>query len=764
MIIEAVGAEKSLYSYISLTETNATNDFSKLFAERWFETLNERYPTINIAPHVASLESILRESTNHSALVSAISQILVKLNFGLSKTVAKCWDLNALKKEEGKKIFVPSSTAAMFNHIPEIKEDVWIINIDEIERAQLDEIYRVIEVIERFKHEGRFGLPVKIVFLLCVSGSDLQKRLESLKSNEKSQLIADFFFNNPKSRDCNLFLPLIPTKIKKRFVQESLNKILARFDLKEVAEPDYYNEETSLSEIIDSDNYISHFRDETNALSWIINNLSSESPRMIVKVCQELEFFYYSFRDLEGKYAANQLAICDAICLSLIKMKYPFLIEVFKYNESHESYLLLEEKDTPKKRLEIIINDTFEDSVSARIAIDQIDKFINLVGISSYRICKKLNDKNPLEGIYYSRRTSNSSTMIDVLNLHLSKSSDASQEIYEDASQEIYESDNHREALRKTSNPNLLKYSYDLAKTAGSSWDKHLDVAKELFERLEIGTTKNKKFILIPSILSSNSDNNTASYRFLFAISYAIEKGLNYAEKEMSKKASTEIWECIRKFLESDKITIDDKYIFLSGFTNNSRATSSTGKRLTGLFKDIVETINNGVSERRKLIEIVFEDANRRYFSGNKSIYENEENFAHVLFQSWRGKKDATENIDAIRKAAARGIEKYPQAVDYHWKITIERFDDNLVSTSKEFEIFAPEQLKKITEDAIELTDDQSLKEKLQGHLDHYQALTKGKEICSEAYIEDHSQGMQPLMMAMIEQGYIDESVSFFED
>lgn len=151
MIIEGVGAEKSLYSYISLTETNATNDFSKLFAERWFETLNERYPTINIAPHVASLESILRESTNHSALVSAISQILVKLNFGLNKTVAKCWDSNALKKEEGKEVFVPNSTAAMFNHIPEIKEDVWIINIDEIEHAQLDEIYRVIEVIERFQ-------------------------------------------------------------------------------------------------------------------------------------------------------------------------------------------------------------------------------------------------------------------------------------------------------------------------------------------------------------------------------------------------------------------------------------------------------------------------------------------------------------------------------------------------------------------------------------------------------------------------------------
>ena len=216
--------------------------------------------------------------------------------------------------------------------------------------------------------------------------------------------------------------------------------------------------------------------------------------------------------------------------------------------------------------------------------------------------------------------------------------------------------------------------------------------------------------------------------------------------------------------MESDKIAIDPKYIFLSGFANKSRISSSTKIRLNGLFEDIVNRITNGESERDKLIKTVFEDAKKRYFVGDKSIYENEENFAHVLYQSWNGRADSPKNYQAIRKVAARDLEKYPKAIDYHWKITIERFDDNLVSTSKEFEIFAPEQLKKITEDAIELTDDQSLKEKLQGHLDHYQALTKGKEICSEAYIEDHSQGMQPLMMAMIEQGYIDESVSFFED
>ena len=308
MIIEEVGAETSLYSYISLTETNATNDFSKLFAERWFETLNERYPTINIAPHVASLEAILRESTNHSALVSAISQILVKLNFGLSKTVAKCWDLNALKKESGKEIFVPNSTAAMFNHIPKIKEDVWIINIDEIERAQLDEIYRVIEVIERFKHEGRFGLPVKLVFLLCVSGSDLQKRLTELKSsNEKAQLIEDFFFNNPKSRDQNLFLPPISYEKKKEFVVNALNEVLTKFKLNEIKSDEIAISEQEMTNLF----YSGNFLDERKSLYWLTESLTKKALRVTLKLCQELEFFYHQFTDLNCTPFLNNLSLSN---------------------------------------------------------------------------------------------------------------------------------------------------------------------------------------------------------------------------------------------------------------------------------------------------------------------------------------------------------------------------------------------------------------------------------------------------------------------
>ncbi len=737
MIIEAVGAEKSLYSYISLTETNATNDFSKLFAKRWFEALNERYPTINIAPHVASLEAILRESTNHSALVSAISQILVKLNFGLSKTVAKFWDLNALKKEEGKEIFVPNSTAAMFNHIPEIKEDVWIINIDEIERAQLDEIYRVIEVIERFKHEGRFGLPVKLVFLLCVSGSDLQKRLEDLKKigNEKAQLIEDFFFNNPKSRDQNLFLPLVSNKLKEKFVVESLEKVLGKKELGLIKNPSSTNsnplkkffEKLGLDGAIKYTKPEEHFLDEKSALNWLIEFLCQESPRMIAKICQELEFFYCGYRDLEGKFATNKLAVCDAIGIAIIKMKYPLLIEVFKHFVSIENYFFGKiDQASPKIRLENVISCTFSDEKDAKILIDKIDSFLSLVGIICHGICRKTPD-----GIEEFLRTSRIKKMIDVLGIH------------ED------ESYTHREIyygtlpLDQASNKELLSYSYILQDTAQAPWNKHFDLAQELFERLEIGTTKDRKFIITRADNNGDKTYKDGVDEFVIAISCAIGKAGNKEGGEKYKK----IWQLIQNFLSSDKILIEAKYIFL--------------------FEEIVDSFDLEKSKQLKeLIKKVFLDAKNRYFLGNKSVYENEENFSYVLYQSWNGKKDSPKNLSAIIKAAERDLEKYPQAINYYWKITFNKLDINSTNYNEDLGSLTPdpEQLHKITERSIGLVQDQSLKDELLNNLARYKKILENdKNILQRPQIEAYKQeAAKTLMMAMIEQNFIEEKDSEF--
>ena len=309
----------------------------------------------------------------------------MKLNFGLSKTVAKCWDLNALKKEKGKRIFVPNSTAAMFNYIPKIKENVWIINIDEIERAQLDEIYRVIEVIERFKHEGRFGLPVKLVFLLCVSGSNLEERLKKQNEvgNEKAQLIEDFFFNNPKSRDQNLFLPPVSYEKKKEFVVNALNKVLTNpdFNLREITNEEFVILEKDLMELFKNIRLLN----ENESLHWLIYTLTRKAPRTILKLCQELEFFYHQFTDLNGNYAADKIEICDAIAISFIKMEYPMLIDDIKNN---------------LQKIDLNERDRFDPKLNSTLEVQRL-----------LQIAFNLREKNPQN----QKRTSNRDLMRMVL-------------------------------------------------------------------------------------------------------------------------------------------------------------------------------------------------------------------------------------------------------------------------------------------------------------------------------------------------------------
>lgn len=227
MIIESMDANKVLYTYISLTETNEAKDFSKLFAERWLDTLKERYPKIDLNSCLPVLHNILRESGN--GIMSYILDFISNFNPGLLKTKAKIFDEHYHSKG---KIYIESDVAKMFGNIPEILEEAWVIIIDEIERAQFDEIYRIVEIIERFKNEGRTGLPVRIIFLLCLSKSDLEKLLNTFSSiDSRAYLLKTFFFEDPKNITQNLFLPPIDPEIKKAFVIEQLKAVTQKYGI-----------------------------------------------------------------------------------------------------------------------------------------------------------------------------------------------------------------------------------------------------------------------------------------------------------------------------------------------------------------------------------------------------------------------------------------------------------------------------------------------------------------------------------------------------
>lgn len=173
MIIEALISNKGnkiLYTYISLTETNQEKDFTKMFLERCFASISDRYPKINFSNSLPMIREGLRD--NGYSVWSLVVDAFTKINSGISKTLSIVHDPYSKSDE-----FVSKDIAEKFGNVEQINEDIWIILVDEIDRAPTGEVYRAIETIERYKHDGRCGLPVKIVFMLCVDRLTLFKNL-----------------------------------------------------------------------------------------------------------------------------------------------------------------------------------------------------------------------------------------------------------------------------------------------------------------------------------------------------------------------------------------------------------------------------------------------------------------------------------------------------------------------------------------------------------------------------------------------------------
>ncbi len=207
MMIESLEPKDFLYMYISLTETNDSKDFSCLFTERWFETLDNRYPRLldDRDSNIALLSDILREHPQY-AFFSSIFAKFKKIDHPIFQTKAKICDPFVLAEK-----YVSYKISKMFGGIPSLKEKSWVIVIDDLERSPTDEIYRVIEIIERFKIEGRLGLPIPLVFVLCFSESKLKELLnidEKNKNNDLSFLITQFLFiDSTKAVDYPIPLP-----------------------------------------------------------------------------------------------------------------------------------------------------------------------------------------------------------------------------------------------------------------------------------------------------------------------------------------------------------------------------------------------------------------------------------------------------------------------------------------------------------------------------------------------------------------------------
>jgi len=67
------------------------------------------------------------------------------------------------------------------------------------------------------------------------------------------------------------------------------------------------------------------------------------------------------------------------------------------------------------------------------------------------------------------------------------------------------------------------------------------------------------------------------------------------------------------------------------------------------------------------ILQNVFKEFDSRYISGDKIIYDSEENFRFVLFQAWSGYADNIKEIEGIRKCALRGLDRNIKAIKLYW-------------------------------------------------------------------------------------------------
>lgn len=645
MILECFDPKETLYTYISLTETNEAKDFSSLFSERWLETLSERYPKIDITSYLPFMDSILRESGN--GVFSEILKAISSLNTELHKTKAVFFD----EYYPSKNNFTTSKVGKLFGNITEIKEPLWIILIDEIERAQLGEIYRVVEIIERFKNEGRSGLPTKLLFIFCISEPDLGSYLDSFSANDpRARLLKTFFYEDPKSISHKIFLPPVKSAIKEKYVIDLFNTIVEREGLK-------HQGTVSPNNITDPSR---SFMNDKDALDYILYTLEESSPRIIGRIVNALDFFYGSFKNKAGELDKNAIRFSDIIALEYIKIKYPFLIDFFtktvgalvNQSERHNLNAYFVREKLKENKMDLI---TWIESVTDKKFTDtEKPEILNMVGLVMYYYFDFIkDDRNRETKDQYIDSTSYPEKMQDYLMLI----SGVTETAYRKNNILYQQHQTNTLKIKDMENTELTNYARFLYDIPDSKIEMNIEILEELTKRIV------KKIIAPKPLAIGDSLYDDAIYQFIFQIVVITEKE---REETIPSENIKKAFDFLKKVLSSP-INVGAKYIILNSLANNERGSgSSVHLRLIDSFQKLNKYFPD---EMKKLIKSVFADGEKKYLSEKARgiIYKNEENFFFLLYQSWSGLKDNIDDINKIRNAAKRGLKNYPDAIKIYW-------------------------------------------------------------------------------------------------
>jgi len=651
MIIESIPQEEILYSYISLTEVNDEKDFGVLFADRWKQSLLEKYPdTLSDCALSSSLKEIIRPQNEiFSAIIEFIPAIVESLMLWYEKTPLKVFPKSSQKNDSSDK-----DISRAFHFLSSVKERAWIIVIDEIERAPLSEIYRVIEIIERFKSMGRNGMPLQIIFLCVFDEKILHNRTDDTGNHK--ELIENFFFSSGvKTINSKIHLPPISISIRSKWVREKAGVILEKYDFS-----GWGNEQKSiLGQVSDIPPYLSLdggvAYGEKERLGFIIFSLANKSPRVIDKVFYCVDNVLSSFQRIDSSYNAPFFTLADVIMMEYGKLEFPEFLEYMNklipnITEPHWQF-----------KSQVLSYDFRRSNPTIKKSISYI------VGISESEISDNL------------------CYLIDML-------CPSHRRVFRGDSSFEYEI----EQMKSLSWPrNMLKY---LRLDWEDNLDKYLKSANYLKEftenKLDCKDIPPSDFANFMSFASfTREEVNIDKYKIM--INEAIRR-INEGEfpidlNEYDQSSREEIIVSILRIFSklSEMITLGgDKHnrsfniqIFADIFENLIQAKLSVGEiyRITNwvlvekggdsnYYREIIAEWPGGSDKFKKIISSKISECINKYVTDIKDIYTEEPLclVQFVLYQSW-SKANDLEEISRIRNIASRTLYLHKEALKYYW-------------------------------------------------------------------------------------------------
>lgn len=687
MIVESLDPEKTLYTYISLTETNEASDFSKLFSERWASTIRNRYPKLLPVDYSAKslLQEVLRESKNGGWFAHLISFLP---SLGVLKTRMVVHDKFFKPNNE----YVSHAVSSYFEHISEFEEEKWVFVIDEIERAKLSEIYRAIEVLERMKYLGRRGFPIKLIFILNISRKDLHGRLNGSSDDPHAVLIKDFLFQNPKNITLSLFVPPLPIEKWISFIAGDVLSLFREYNFAEHQHQRELFDATNQNMIPDAgkdtigNKSLMEFPASHHAAyaHLFIRYLLKADPRVIARTIDQARFLINGFIYIDtGKVNSYSIRFADILALAYLQVKHPALVEYFgKTIGYYAGFNRPFEAKPPEAGL---LN-----SIMLGQALDH--EFANEAIQKQQRAG---NNLQPTDRLYSDFSTEASGgdydkeRVLDLISLsahfyldHFSKSARHD------------ESEKFLDYYFTTSNPRKLR---DLLRSFEEGKDSDdIDVANYLRHQAD---QEYPKSIASPEELVSYSHfyrnrvsarSSTAHLLLANAIYGFFEQkkipfmgGDGFSSTLLEQATFELIFNVMESVLTSDNDkVIDEATSVLIQALENKSASLEFKLRIVRSFlherqgdihfrlkQSFDKIVSNAVrSEKLKnAIQNFIVELRDRYKSDEVSIYDKEEHPIFVLYQSWSGDPNDVKDIDRIRDIAQRGLIDHPDAIEVYW-------------------------------------------------------------------------------------------------